>query len=340
MTDETNDQDQPQEEISVANIYSNSVTHLCDLISNYIPYIYYKEEARNHFTLLVINELLTSQKLFCENIMSVDIEAFKRSIWDTLDKEKNSGVIHEWMSDIINEVIDESFEITNLYNSFYKQDIDIFYSIDLKVNIIVPVIKKMQGHNSLCGIIVKNKTSVNVIPVIEDTDYENIFDFNKPCKSLRATTKSKLFNTSEIDSFITLETIDHINTNLNLHNNVIGKLKEIAKTSCLNNISSIIKENEDSEEIKKMPACIFELEDMVLKTNHMIDNDYHQTIKNYKEDIIHFAKDKIEKVANDDNYDFKTIQSAFVYCMNMNNLTVTNQKVSKACGFLNLIINS
>ena len=339
MENETNDQNQ-SEEISVADVYSNSVTHLCDLISNYVPYIYYKEQARNHFTLLIIHELLAIQKQFYVNVMSMDIEALKRSIWDTLDKEKNSGVIHKWMSDIINDIIDESFEITNLYNSFYKKDIDIFYSIDLKVNIIVPVIKKMDGHSSLCGIIVKNKTSVNIIPVIEDTDYENIFDFNKPCKSLRATTKSKLFNTSEIDSFITLETIEHINTNLNLHNNVIGKLKEIAKTSCLNNISSVLKEDENSQEIKKMPACIFELEDMVLKENHMIDNDYHQTIKNYKQDIIHFAKDKIEKVANDDNYDFKTIQSAFVYCMNMNNLTVTNQKVSKAFGFLNLIINS
>lgn len=338
MENETNDQN--QSEISVADVYSNSITHLCDLISNYIPYIYYKEQARNHLTLLIIHELLGIQKHFCDSTMSMDIEALKRSIWDSLDKEKNSGVIHKWMSDIINDAIDESFEITNLYNSFYKKDIDIFYSIDLKVNIIVPVIKKMDGHSSLCGIIVKNKTSVNIIPVIEDTDYENIFDFNKPCKSLRATTKSKLFNTSEIDSFITLETIDHINTNLNLHNNVIGKLKEIAKTSCLNNISSVLKEDENSQEIKKMPACIFELEDMVLKENHMIDNDYHQTIKNYKQDIIHFAKDKIEKVANDNNYDFKTIQSAFVYCMNMNNLTVTNQKVSKAFGFLNLIINS
>lgn len=338
MENETNDQNPT--EISVANVYSNSVTHLCDLISNYIPYIYYKEQAKNHLTLLIIHELLGIQKHFCDNVMSMDIEALKRSIWHTLDKEKNSGVIHEWMSDIINDVIDESLEITNLYDSFYKKDIDIFYSIDLKVNIIVPVIKKMDGHSSLCGIIVKNKTSVNIIPVIEDTDYENIFDFNKPCKLLRATTKSKLFNTSEIDSFITLETIDHINTNLNLHNNVIGKLKEIAKTSCLNNISSVIKENENSEEIKKMPACIFELEDMVLKTSHMIDNDYHQTIKNYKQDIIHLAKDKIETVANCDNYDFKTIQSAFVYCMNMNNLTVANQKVSKAFGFLNLIINS
>lgn len=339
MENETNDQNQ-SEEISVADVYSNSVTHLCDLISNYVPYIYYKEQARNHFTLLIIHELLAIQKHFCDSRMSMDIEALKRSIWDTLDKQKHSGVIHKWMSDIINDVIDESFEITNLYNSFYKKDIDIFYSIDLKVNIIVPVIKKMDGHSSLCGIIVKNKTSVNIIPVIEDTDYENIFDFNKPCKSLRATTKSKLFNTSEIDSFITLETIEHINTNLNLHNNVIGKLKEIAKTSCLNNISSVLKEDENSQEIKKMPARIFELEDMVLKENHMIDNDYNQTIKNYKQDIIHFAKDKIEKVANDNNYDFKTIQSAFVYCMNMNNLTVTNQKVSKAFGFLNLIINS